>query len=194
MRNEPGDLALGWAEQVQACILCRGRCRTVVQRARLHAPHCRYPAAGTVQPSWLRLSGASMRARNAMAKDYAVTTSAADTLGSSKDSLAAALNGLVAFVHSVEGETSLPSVRAVAELSESIQSFDDDTGDGPRQAMDDCQCVRCVGQGGRQADGRSAGAGCLCGALGCGGMSSGSLYTRMRSGSFVQTRMMLLVR
>ena len=145
--------------------------------------------------SWLRLSGASMRARNAMAKDYAVTTSAADTLGSSKDSLMAAMNGLVAFVHSVEGETSLPSAFAlsqnypnpfnpsttiqvtVADRQWTIVSVYDALGREVARLMDGVQ------EPGVYAVRWDAG-----------GMSSGSYFLRMRSGSFVQTRMMLLVR
>jgi endo-1,4-beta-xylanase len=60
----------------------------------LHRADLLVPSGYTVA-SWARLSGAATKARAAMARSYSVSTSAADTLGTAKDSLAAALSGLV---------------------------------------------------------------------------------------------------
>lgn len=145
--------------------------------------------------SWSRLTAAAARARSAMTKNYSATTSAADTLGAGKDSLMAAMHGLIPLVHAVDGESSVPSACA---LSQNYPNpFNPST--TVRMSIADRQrtSVSVYDALGREVailmDGVQE-PGTYEVQWDAGGMSSGAYYLRMRSGSFVQTRMMLLVR
>jgi hypothetical protein len=130
-----------------------------------------------------------------MGRNYSVTTSAADSLGVVKDSLKAALDGLVAIVSGIAEAGTRPAgfslsqnypnpfnpatvlQLTIADRQMAIVSVYDALGREVARLVDE---MKEPGTYIVQWDAK--------------GMASGVYYTRMTAGQFTQTRMMLLVR
>ena len=147
------------------------------------------------QESWARLTSMATRARSVMSRNYSVTISAADSLGVVKDSLKAALDGLTRIVNDVTEGTSRPTTFSLSQNYPNPFNPNSDI----RYQISEFRIVRlCVYDVlGREVavlvnEAKQPGAYTV--RFDGSGLASGVYLYRLTSGSFTQTRKMVLVR
>jgi endo-1,4-beta-xylanase len=147
------------------------------------------------QESWARLTSMATRARSVMSRNYSVTISAADSLGVVKDSLKAALDGLTRIVNDVTESTSRPTTFSLSQNYPNPFNPNSDI----RYQISEFRIVRlCVYDVlGREVavlvdEAKQPGAYTV--RFDGSGLASGVYLYRLTSGSFTQTRKMVLAR